>query len=70
LLLSIFDIAGYILVFNLQRFNIRSKIKRQIQQELPLQQLTRIIDSGIEISELGWKEENVFRYHAEMYHIV
>jgi hypothetical protein len=68
--LFVFDITGYFIVFNVQRCIIRSNIKQQIRKELPPEQLTLIVDSGIGKTELRWKEKGEFRYHGEMYDVV
>jgi len=71
LLFTLFHAAGYLFVFEIQKYEIRREIKQQIKAGVPEAELVLLKISG-ESSTLPFQriDEHEFRYGGNMYDIV
>jgi hypothetical protein len=70
LIIFAFDIIGYLVIYDIQRWRIKYTIKEQIRHELPNESLTLIVDSGLDKVAIDWREKNEFEFKGDMYDVV
>ncbi len=67
----LFNIAGFLLVFQSQVKGVRQSIKTRVKSGIPEKELTVISTTPATASELKWKEENKeFVFKGQMYDVV
>ena len=74
LFLYLYNIAGYLAVFSVLQYRIRTEVKKMIKESVPQSELIQFAfyTSSLERGDyhLQWTKENEFRHAGSMYDIV
>ncbi len=72
LLMSIFiwQLAGFFVFFELERFHVRKEIKKAIKHSLPEKEFKQFNFSALEFKSLTWINDHEFKMNGRMYDVV
>ena len=70
LIVFIWQLAGFFIYFEIERYHVRKDIKRAIKHSLPQNQYKQINFTNEEFKELTWINDHEFKMNGRLYDVV
>lgn len=70
LIVFIWQLAGFFIYFEIERYHVRKDIKRAIKHSLPQNQYKQFNFTNEEFKELTWINDHEFKMNGRMYDVV
>jgi hypothetical protein len=70
LIVFIWQLAGFFIYFEIERYHVRKYIKRAIKQSLPQNQYKQFNFTNEEFKDLTWINEHEFKMNGRLYDVV
>ena len=70
MLLFTYNIGGVFIAYRFEQYSIRKEIKKQIKEGVPQNELTTILCTKKNESEIIWQNEKEFLFHGNLYDVV
>jgi hypothetical protein len=70
LIVFIWQLAGFFIYFEIERFHVRKDIKRAIKHSLPQNQYKQFNFTNAEFNELTWINDHEFKMNGRLYDVV
>ena len=70
LIVFIWQLAGFFIYFEIERYHVRKDIKRAIKHSLPQNQYKQFNFTNAEFNELTWINDHEFKMNGRLYDVV